>query len=332
MVAQRRRSGYDRRVAAVVVALLAALPACASVDVPESLPGPTTTTTTALERAEAPDCGNPAASLRPTGPAGTDVPADSYMAEVRDRGRLRVGVDVATFAMSAFNPATGVIEGFDVDIARQVAAALLGDPDAVELVGVPSGGRIDLLVDGRVDMVASTFSPTCERREQVAFSAEYISSAQRVLVHRDDPAQSIDDLSGRRVCATSGSTAMDNILAQPDPGPVPVAVRERADCLVLLQQGEVDAAVTNDTILIGLAEQDPNLHIVGPPISVEPTALGLPPDQDDWVRYVNAVLEDVRSSGTWDAIYEDWLLELLGPASAPVPAYAGGPPQAGSEG
>jgi polar amino acid transport system substrate-binding protein len=320
MVAQRRRSGRDRRVAAVAVALAAVLPACGSVDVPESLPGPTATATTAPERAEAPDCGNPAASLRP---AGTDVLPGSYMAEVRERGRLRVGVDVATFAMSAFNPATGVIEGFDVDIARQVAAALLGDPNAVELVGVPSGGRVDLLVDGRVDMVASTFTPTCERREQVAFSAEYISSAQRVLVHRDDPAQSIADLSGRRVCATSGSTALDNIVAQPDPGPVPVAVRERADCLVLLQQGEVDAAVTNDTILIGLAEQDPNLHIVGPPISVEPTALGLPPGHDDWVRYVNAVLEDVRTSGTWDAIYEDWLLDLLGRASAPVPAYAG---------
>jgi polar amino acid transport system substrate-binding protein len=308
---------------AVALAGLVAVAGCGGVDVPESLPGATTATTTAPEpQPEGQGCGNPAASLRPTGPAGTSVPAGSYMAEVRERGRLRVGVDVATLRMSAFNPSTAQIEGFDVDIAREVARALLGDPDAVELVGVPSGGRVDLLVDGRVDMVASTFSPTCERLEQIEFSAEYIRSEQRALVHRDDPAESLADLSGRRVCATSGSTAMDNILAQPDPGPVPVPVVERAECLVLLQQGEVDAAVTNDTILVGMTVQDPTLHMVGPAISDEPTALGLPQD-DDWVRYVNAVLEDVRTSGRWATIYDRWLVDVLGPAEPPTPAYDG---------
>ena len=320
----RRRGGPGpRSVAALVVAALAAVTACGGVDVPESLPGPTTTTTTAPERRpEGPDCGNPAASLRP-GPDSTSVDPGSYMAEVRERGRLRVGVDVATQRMSAFNPRTGAIEGFDVDIAREVAAALLGDPDAVELVGVPSGGRVDLLVEGRVDMVASTFSPTCERREEVAFSTEYIRSQQRVLVPLDDPAESLADLSGRRVCATSGSTAMDNILAQPEPGPVPVPVVERADCLVMLQQGEVDAAVTNDTILVGMIAQDPSLHMVGPAVSDEPTALGLPRGEDEWVRYVNAVLDDVRTSGRWAEIYDDWLRDVLGPADPPEPAYAG---------
>jgi polar amino acid transport system substrate-binding protein len=323
----RRRRRVTRRrwaSAAVVATALVAGAGCGGVDVPESLPGPTTTTTTAPEpRPEGPDCGNPAASLRPTGPAGTDVPDDSYMAEVRERGRLRVGVDVATLRMSAFDPASAEIVGFDVDIAREVAAALLGDRDAVELVGVPSGGRVDLLVDGRVDMVASTFSPTCERLEDIEFSTEYIRSEQRVLVHRDDPAESLADLAGRRVCATSGSTAMDNILAQPEPGPVPVPVVERADCLVLLQQGEVDAAVTNDTILVGMEVQDPTLHMVGPAISDEPTSLGLPPGHEDWVRYVNAVLEDVRASGRWADIYETWLLPVLGPAEPPTPAYDG---------
>jgi polar amino acid transport system substrate-binding protein len=245
------------------------------------------------------------------------------MAEVRGRGRLRVGVDIATLRMSALDTTTGEIEGFDVAVAGEVAAALFGDPSAVELVAVPSGGRVAALVDGRVDIVASTFTPTCERLEQIAFSTEYIRSQQRALVARDDPAQSIADLAGRRVCATSGSTAMDNILAQPDPGPIPVAVVERAECLVLLQQGLVDAAVTNDTILVGMTVQDPTLHMVGPSISDEPTALGLPPGHDDWVRYVNAVLDDVRTSGRWASHYDDWLADVLGAATPPTPAYRG---------
>jgi polar amino acid transport system substrate-binding protein len=249
------------------------------------------------------------------------------MAEIRRRGRLRIGADIGTFRMSAVDPATGVIEGFDVDIARQVAAALLGDEDAVEVVGVPSGGRVDALVEGRVDIVASTFSPTCARLEQIAFSSTYIESPQRVLVARSDPAASLADLGGRRVCATVGSTAIDNVVAagdDVDPAPVPVPVAERAECLVLLQQGRVDAAVTNETILIGMMQQDPTLHVVGPDISAEPAALGLPPGHDEWVRYVNAVLEDVRRSGRWEELYDTWLRDMLGESDGPPPArYAG---------
>jgi polar amino acid transport system substrate-binding protein len=302
---------------------LLGLSACSQVEVPESLPQASSTTTT-LGDAPPPeeDCGNPAAGLRPSGPAGRNVPAGSYMAEVQDRGRLRVGVDVRTLRMSARNPLTGDIEGFDVDIAREVAFALFGDRDAVELVGIPGGSRVDVLVEGRVDVVASTFSITCERREQVEFSTEYYHSGRRILVRRGDPARSLDDLDGRKVCATAGSTALQDLIDQPPPGPIPVPVVERGDCLMLIQQGRADAAATNDTILAGWVAQDPNVEIVGDPFTFEATALGLPPGEEEWVRYVNAVLEQTAASGRWDDIYDRWLADLLGPSPGPpTPAY-----------
>src|SRR5690606_31437963 len=159
------------------VAAVVAAGGCVHADVPESLPEPSTTT---LEAAappdEEPDCGDPVASLRPTGPATTDVPPGSYMAEIQRRGHLRVGVDVATMQLSSVDPLTGEFEGFDVDIAREVAAALFGDPDAVAFVGVPSSDRVAALVEGRVDLVASTFTPTCGRRRDVDFSTDYYTS------------------------------------------------------------------------------------------------------------------------------------------------------------
>ena len=311
-----------RLVGAIVVGALC-VGSCSRIDVPASLPAPTSTTTTLPSQSPPPpECGNPAAGLRPTGPAGPEVPPGSYMAEVQARGRLRVGVDVRTLRMSARNPLTGEIEGFDVDIAREIAAALFGDRDAVELVGIPGGSRADVLVKGRVDVVASTFSITCERLEEIAFSTEYYHSGRRVLVRRGDPARSLDDLDGRRVCATAGSTALQDLVDLPPPGPIPVPVVERGDCLLLIQQGRADAAATNDTILAGWVAQDPNLEIVGPAFTFEPTGLGLPPGHDDWVRYVNAVLEDVSASGRWDEIYDRWLADLLGPSPGPpAPAY-----------
>jgi polar amino acid transport system substrate-binding protein len=218
------------------------------------------------------------------------------------------------------NYLTGDFEGFDVDIAKEVAKSLLGDPDAVEWVAIPYSERLNVLIDGRVDLVADTFTINCRRRAQIAFSSEYFTSAQRLLVRTDDPVTSIEGMGGRRVCAAAGSTSIDNINALPAPKPIAVPVVQQADCLVLLQQGRVDAVSTDDTILVGMAAQDPNVHITGAPFSKEPYGLGLPPGHDDWVRYVNAVLADVRSSGRWSQIYDRWLSDVLGPDPGPPAA------------
>lgn len=308
-------------VVAGVVGIALAVVGCTSVDVPDALPGPTTTETTAAPPAPpAPDCGNPVASLRPTEAATSDVPLGSYMAGIRDRGRLRVGVDVSTLLFSSVDPFTGEFEGFDIDIAREVARALFDDPDAVELVAIPYSERLNVLIEGQVDLVADTFTINCRRREQIAFSSEYFTSSQRLLVRTDDPTRSIEELADRRVCAAAGSTSIENINALPEPRPIAVPVTEQADCLVLLQQGRVDAISTDDTILAGMAAQDPNVQIVGPPFSAEPYGLGLPLTAPDWVRYVNAVLEDVRESGRWSEIYDRWLADVLGPDPGPPPA------------
>jgi polar amino acid transport system substrate-binding protein len=310
-----------RTVGLALFGALALTGACVSAEVPESLPGPTTTTTEPAEPPPPePDCGNPVASLRPTGPAGDAVPPDSYMAEIQERGQLRVGVDVATLQLSSIDPLTGEFEGFDVDIAREVAAALFGDPDAISFVGIPSSDRIRVLVEGEVDLVAHTFTPTCSRREEVDFSTDYFTSAQRVLLPKNDPAETVEDLAGKRICASAGTTTLANLVALPDP-PEAVPAAQRADCLVMLQQGEVDGMSTNDTILAGFAAQDPNLQVLRDvSISTEPTAVGLPKGHPEWVRYVNAVLDDMRTSGRWMELYDLWLAELLGPIDGPPAA------------
>jgi polar amino acid transport system substrate-binding protein len=161
----------------------------------------------------------------------------------------------------------------------------------------------------------------------------YLQAGQRVLVRSDSPvldaaspAQALDRLgaAGGTVCVSAGSTAIDNIAAleldtPPDVEPAP----QRADCLVRLQDGRADAMVTDDAILAGMAAQDPSLRVVtaGDPFSDEPYGLGLPPGHPEWVRYVNAVLDDLRSSGRWQALYDRWLEPLLGAAAPPEPVY-----------
>jgi polar amino acid transport system substrate-binding protein len=322
---ERRRGWIIGGAVVLVVAGLVLAPLVLSpIDVPPDL-NPTPPTTAAPPAAAAPvECGDPLASLRPTGPSTSIVAGDSYMATIQARGRLRVGVSPTTLLFSAVNPFNGQFEGFDDDIAREVAAALFpgADPAArIEFVAIPQTDRVSSLVDGRVDMVVSTFSINCTRLQDISFSTEYFTSGQRLLVPVQDQDTTLAQLGDDHatVCAANGSTSLDNLRAL-DPAPEVEGAASHTECLSLLQQGEIDAVSTDDTILAGMVVQDPNVVIVGERMTDEHYGLGLPKGHDDWVRYVNGVLENVRSSGRWAQIYDQWLLEPMSTINPTTPA------------
>ncbi len=122
------------------------------------------------------------ASLRPGPlPAPGAMPVGSTMAAIAQRGRRIVGVDQNTNLFGFRNPSTGQLEGFDIDVAREIARAIFGDPDRIDLRVVEAGQRESALQSGEVDMVVRTFSITCERRKNVAFSSVYYFANQKIL-------------------------------------------------------------------------------------------------------------------------------------------------------
>jgi polar amino acid transport system substrate-binding protein len=257
---------------------------------------------------------DPTASLRPSGPPRV-IPG-SFMARIRARGYLIAGVDQSTYHFGYLNPRNGEIEGFDIDMVRAVAAAIFGNPDKVQFKAISDAQRIPDVRSGAVDIVAHTMTINCERLQQVDFSTVYFDAGQRVLVEANSPARSLADLGGKRVCATKGSTSIANIRAAPS-HPVPVPVPFWTDCLVLLQQGGVAAISTDDSILDGLAAQDPWTKIVGPRFTSEPYGLAISKQHPDFVRFVNAVLQRLRANGQWAASYAHWVGT---PVPAPPPA------------
>jgi len=252
---------------------------------------------------------DPTASLRPAGPP--QVTPGSFMAKIRARGYLIAGVDQNTYHFGYLNPLDGKIEGFDIDMVRAVAKAIFGNPNKVVFKAISDDQRIPDVRSGAVDIVAHTMTINCERLKEVDFSTVYFDAGQRVLVEANSPAKSLADLGGKRVCATAGSTSIDNIKRLSHA--IPVAVTYWTDCLVLLQQGDVAAISTDDTILDGLAAQDPWTKIVGPRFTSEPYGLAISQQHADFVRFVNAVLQQLRTDGQWAASYAHWV-------GTPVPA------------
>jgi len=239
------------------------------------------------------------------------------LSAIRSRGRLVVGVDQNTYLFGYRDPASGQIVGFDVDILREVAFDLFGDRNAIQFTAITSAQRIPAILNKQVDLVAETMTINCERLQQVDFSSVYFEAGQRVLVPKDSTATGIADLGGKNVCAADGSTSIRNIAAAASK-PVPVSVPDWTDCLVLLQQGQVAAISTDDTILQGLAAQDPNVKLVGDKFTDEPYGIAVNKSANDLLRFVNGTLERIRSDGTWQAIYTRQLK-----AAAPNPPPAG---------
>ena len=264
------------------------------------------------------------ASLRPTGPlppAGS-MPQGSTMAAIQRRGYLIAGVDEDSYLFGYRNPSSDPhavpLVGFDIDFVRLVAQAIFGDPNRVRYLTITKAQRLTVLQKHQVDLVADILTVDCERKQQVDFSADYFDAGQRVLVDQSSTVSSIADLAGKKVCAAAGTTSIQT-LANPALRVVPISAVNWADCLVLLQQGQVDAISTTELILLGLQAQDPYTKIVGPRLTFERHGLGIPKHEDDMIRFVNAVLEQAKADGTWTTIYGTWVGTRLGPVPAPPP-------------
>ncbi len=325
MIGGLRRLGAAATALAVAVGVAAG---CAQSDPGATVPGLTLAPPTpaglkelvpdpvAMPDPDDEDC-DATASLRPF----TDrKEAEAAVANIRNRGRLIVGLDIGNNLFSFRDPITGAITGFDVDIAGEVARDIFGTPTQVEYRILSSSGRIAALRNNQVDIVVKTMTITCERRQLVEFSTVYLTAYQRILVPRDSAITRASDLSGRRVCAVEGTTSLKRVQAI-SPAPIIISVVTWADCLVAMQQRQVDAVSTDDTILAGLAAQDPFLHIVGPSMAQEPYGIGINQDNPGLVRFVNGTLERIRRDGTWNTLYRRWLT-VLGPAPAPpAPRY-----------
>ncbi len=265
---------------------------------------------------------DPRESLRPLGPlpSPAHLPPGSTMARIQRRGHLTVGVNLNTYLLSFQDPVTGQMSGFEVDLAKELARALFEDPNKIVFRSVLSEERKKVIQNHSVDLVVANMTMTCERRKDVSFSTEYYAAGQRVLVSSKSTVESLDELGGKRVCASNSTTSIRTIATWPS-RPRAVGAPDDVDCLVMLQQGTVDAISTDDALLAALAAQDPDTKLVGRRFSDEPYGIAVAKDAPDLVRFVNGVLERLRKDGTWARLYQKWLSARLGPASPPKPRY-----------
>jgi len=202
------------------------------------------------------------------------------------------------------DPVTGDRTGFDVDIARWMAASLGVDPETIEFTAIASANREQAIVNGDIDYYVGTYSITDKRKEQISFAGPYFLTGQGLLVGADSDIASVDDLSdSTTVCSATGSTPIQNIKENyPD---VPTKEYDTySKCVEDLKNGQVDAVTTDEAILIGYAAQDPEkLKVVGEPFSEERYGIGLAKGDDALAEYFNTQLTD--GGDIWQQIFDN---------------------------
>lgn len=233
-----------------------------------------------------------------------------------DSGKITVGVKFDQPGLSVKRP-DGTLGGFDVDVARYVAARLGYPPDRIAWIEAPSGQREMLLRNGQVDYLVATYSITDSRRRKVDFAGPYLLTGQSLLVRADNT-----DITGtaslqrhKKLCSVSGSTPAQRIKDR-----YPGVQLQRYDtysaCVEALRNGAIDAVTTDDVILAGYAAQSPGaFKLVGERFSQELYGIGVQKGNDGLRQRINDALDEMERDGSWRTAFVD----NFGPAGFAVP-------------
>ncbi|WP_029150686.1 glutamate ABC transporter substrate-binding protein [Microbacterium indicum] len=240
----------------------------------------------------------------PTFDLGSPDLADSPTFEAATaRGSINIGVKSDQPGLGYVDPVSGDRTGFDIDIARWMAASLGFSDDQITYEEIESANREQALVNGDIDLYVGTYSMTEDRAKQINFAGPYFITGQGLLVAADNDTITSDaDLtSDVTVCSATGSTPIQNIRDNYDAKTVEFG--SYSECVQALTQGSVDAVTTDEAILIGYAAAQPDeLKVVGEPFTEERYGIGLPNDDQALQDYLNSVLDD--GGDTWQAIFD----------------------------
>ena len=252
--------------------------------------------------------------------------AGTTMAELNEAGTMTVGTKFDQPGFGLLNPNTQVPEGFDVEIAKIIAAELGIAADDIEWVETVSANREPFLQNGQVNVVAATYTINDTRKQLVDFAGPYYLAGQDIMVAEGNPEgiEGPEDLAGKNVCSVEGSTPAQNIRDN-----YPEAQLTLFDvyskCADALAAGQVDAVSTDNVILLGLvAGSDGAFELVGNPFTEEPYGIGLPKGDDAFRDFVNDVLEESYENGTWEEAWDRTAGAISGleaPEPPPVDRY-----------
>lgn len=234
--------------------------------------------------------------------------AGTTMAEIAERGSITIGTkfDQPFFGLEGLD---GELEGFDVEVAKIIAAELGIAPEDIEWEQTPSAVREEVIEGGEVDMVVATYTINDTRRERITFAGPYYNAGQQIMVLDENDEitgpESFQENPELTICSVTGSTPSEQIrqyLADPDAQLT--LFDEYSQCADSLSNGQVDAVTTDNVILLGfVSESDGEFKLVGEQFTEEPYGIGISKGDVEFCQFINETLQENEDAYTeaWEA-------------------------------
>jgi glutamate transport system substrate-binding protein len=252
----------------------------------------------------------------------TSFEAGTTMAKLSEAGTMTVGTKFDQPGFGLLNPNTQAPEGFDVEIAKLIAAKLGIAPDKIQWKETVSANREPFLMNGQVDMVVATYTINDDRKQKIDFAGPYYEAGQDIMVAKGNPLgiKGPEDLAGKRVCSVEGSTPAENIRTK-YPQAQLILFDVYSKCADALTNGQVDAVTTDNVILTGLVAGNPEgFELVGNPFTKEPYGIGVPKGDDAFRSFINDTLEEAYADGDWAAAWDRTAGAISGQKAPEPPA------------
>jgi len=249
-----------------------------------------------------------------TGSSGapkTDVSfaAGTTMERLNKAKKITIGTkfDQPLFGLKGLD---GKPAGFDVEIAKLIAGELGIAADKIEWVETPSKVREEYIEQGKVDLVAATYTINDTRKQRVDFAGPYYVAGQQILTRKDDTSITGPDSfkdGTKKVCSVAGSTPATNIEKYlKDKASQLVTFDVYSKCADAVKNKQVDALTTDNVILSGFVSDNPNdFKLVGEKFTQEPYGIGLKKGDTAFRTFINDTLEKIAKDGRYETAWKD---------------------------
>ncbi len=246
----------------------------------------------------------------------------STLDKVKQSGQMTLAYRESSIPFSYLDDKAQPV-GFGNDICLKVVDAVkkaTGRADLkVNLQAVTSANRIPLLQNGTIDIECGSTTNNSERQKQVTFAINYFYTGTRFLVKTGTQINGIEDLRGKTVVSTTGTTnykILRNLNEEKKLDITLVGAKDHADAALMVEQGRAAAFGMDDILLYGLrasAQNPKSLAVVGTPIQVEPYAIMLRRDDPAFKKVVDDTVAGLMKSGEFETLYKKWFQSPIPP-------------------
>jgi glutamate/aspartate transport system substrate-binding protein len=255
------------------------------------------------------------------------VHAQDTLKKIKDSGAVTMGVRESSGAL-AFTLGDGKYTGFHYDVCQHVLADVQKQLGMAKLdikyQPVTSQNRIPLVQNGTVDIECGSTTNNATRQKDVAFAPTLYVEEVRIAVKASSGITSINQLAGKTVATTTGTTSVQLLRKHEKATGVDfkeVFGKDHADSFLLLESGRADAFVMDGQILAGLISKSKapaDFKIVGEVLSVEPIAIMYRKDDPGFRKAVDGSILAMIKSGEVAKLYDKWFLQPIPPSNTKV--------------